>query len=266
MPRDRPVVIARTRRHGAGVPRRSPDGRRRHLRRRAQRSTRFVGLLATNAYRVSVLDIPGVGEAVADALDLSEARMHSHTGRATRTVLENLPRELVLEQEPTAVARLVAAIVGLQERQLVRVFEVPEPVGPWITVLVYLPRNRFTAELPERIADAVATAYGADRRTFEPLPRRQLAGPHRGERAPPGRRRAGRPGRPSSGSSTSCRRRGRTGCGPRSWPTSARRRRTILFDRVGSHAPAAYRAGGAAGAGRPRRAADRRAARRATTS
>ena len=49
-----------------------------------------------------------------------------------------------------------------------RVFEVPEPVGPWITVLVYLPRNRFTAELPERIADTVARAYGADRRTFEP--------------------------------------------------------------------------------------------------
>ena len=49
-----------------------------------------------------------------------------------------------------------------------RVFEVPEPVGPWVTVLVYLPRNRFTAELPERVADAVARAYGADRRTFEP--------------------------------------------------------------------------------------------------
>ncbi|HEU4840278.1 MAG TPA: NAD-glutamate dehydrogenase domain-containing protein, partial [Ilumatobacteraceae bacterium] len=129
--------------------------------------TRFVGLLATNAYRVSVLDIPGVGDAVADALDLSPARMHAHTGRATRTVLENLPRDLVLELEPTALARLVASIVGLQERQLVRAFEVPEPVGRWVTVLVYLPRDRFTAELPERVADAVAHAYEADRRTFE---------------------------------------------------------------------------------------------------
>src|SRR5829696_1680477 len=129
--------------------------------------SRFVGLLATNAYRVSVLDIPGVGAAVADALDLSPARMHAHTGRATRNVLENLPRDLVLELEPTALARLVAAIVGLQERQLVRAFEVPEPVGRWVTLLVYLPRDRFTAELPERVADAVAHAYDADRRTFE---------------------------------------------------------------------------------------------------
>ena len=129
--------------------------------------SRFVGLLATNAYRVSVLDIPGVGAAVADALDLSPARMHTHTGRATRTVLENLPRDLVLELEPTALARLVASIVGLQERQLVRAFEVAEPVGPWVTVLVYLPRGRFTAELPDQVADAVAHAYEADRRTFE---------------------------------------------------------------------------------------------------
>ena len=90
MPRDRPVMIARTdatarvfRADRQAVIAVTSDGGRTH--------TRFVGLLATNAYRVSVLEIPGVGEAVADALDLSEARMHSHTGRATRTVLENLP-------------------------------------------------------------------------------------------------------------------------------------------------------------------------------
>ena len=129
--------------------------------------SRFIGLLATNAYRVSVLDIPGVGDAVALALDLTPARMHAHTGRATRTVLENLPRSLVLELDPSALARLVTAIVGLQERQLVRAFEVPEPVGRWVTVLVYLPRDRFTAELPERVADAVAHVYAADARTFE---------------------------------------------------------------------------------------------------
>ena len=36
-------------------------------------------------------------------------------------------------------------------------------------MLVFLPRNRFTAELPERIADIVAEAYGAEQRTFESL-------------------------------------------------------------------------------------------------
>ena len=34
-------------------------------------------------------------------------------------------------------------------------------------MLVYFPRSRFNAELPERLADIVADAYDADRRTFE---------------------------------------------------------------------------------------------------
>jgi glutamate dehydrogenase len=165
VPGDRPVVIARTD-AGATVF-------------RAERQTvvivrpddaterRFVGLLATNAYRVSVLDIPRIGDDARRVLDLTESRMHAHAGRVTRTVLENLPRDLVLELEPERLGQLVTEIVGLQERQLVRAFEVSDPVGPWTTVLVYLPRKRFTAELPERVADAVSGAYAAEQRTFE---------------------------------------------------------------------------------------------------
>ena len=129
--------------------------------------TRFVGLLSTSAYRASVIDVPGLGDAVRERLELTEGRMHSHVGRATRNALEGLPRDLVLELGPDRLAQLVSEIVGLQERQLVRVIVVPERVGQWATVLVYLPRSRFTAELPERVADAVAHAFQADQRTFE---------------------------------------------------------------------------------------------------
>ena len=128
---------------------------------------RFSGLLSTAAQRASVLEIPGFGDQISQELDLVGDAGHSHSGRAARTVLDNLPRDLVLELSPTEVAELVREIVGLQERRLVRVFEVPEPVGLWTTVLVFFPRNRFTAELPERVADIVASAYGAEQRTFE---------------------------------------------------------------------------------------------------
>ncbi len=130
---------------------------------------RFIGLLSTGAHRASVLDIPGFGDEIATDLGLVGEAVHSHSGRASRTVLENLPRDLVLELSASEVADLVREIVGLQERRVVRVFEVPEPAGAWTTVLVYFPRRRFTAELPERLADIVADAYDADVRTFESL-------------------------------------------------------------------------------------------------
>src|SRR6266508_2176876 len=128
---------------------------------------RFIGLLSTAAQRASVLEIPGFGDQISQELELVGDAIHSHSGRAARTVLDNLPRDVVLELSPLEVAELVREIVGLQERRLVRVFDVPEPVGLWTTVLVFFPRNRFTAELPERIADIVAAAYGAHQRTFE---------------------------------------------------------------------------------------------------
>ena len=170
MPGAGPIVIARTddasrvfKAQRQTVVAVRPDGPA------ATSETRFVGLLASNATRASVLDIPGLGPAIVERLTLTEERMHTHAGRETRNVLENLPRDIVLEQAPETTAELVADIVGLQERRLVRVFEVPEPVGPWATVFVYLPKARFTADLPAKVADAVAAAYGAEERTFEPF-------------------------------------------------------------------------------------------------
>jgi glutamate dehydrogenase len=239
VPGDRTVVIARTDARATVF----RDERQTVVIVRPDEATerRFVGLLATNAYRVSVLDIPRVGAEARRVLDLTAARMHAHAGRATRNVLENLPRDLVLELEPASLGQLVTDIVGLQERQLVRVFEVPDPVGPWATGLVYLPRSRFTAELPERVAAAVASAYAAEQRTFE-----SMVGASSLARIAVSVRRPATAGgvdldaleRTIDELSTS-------------WPERLRaalvgalgeEAGNDLFDRVGRHAPAAYRA------------------------
>ena len=119
-----------------------------------------------------MFDIPGFGDEIAAELGL-DRRGGAQPLRAGGAHGAREPaRDLVLE---------LSADRGRRPRQrdrraagapLVRVFEVPEPVGLWTTVLVYFPRSRFTAELPERLADTVADAYGADQRTFESFVRR----------------------------------------------------------------------------------------------
>ncbi|MDQ3177917.1 MAG: NAD-glutamate dehydrogenase [Actinomycetota bacterium] len=121
---------------------------------------RFVGLLGSTAYRSSVYDIPTVGARAHDVLELTGAEPSSYLGRAVRNVTETLPRDIVFELDRDTLAEIVVDIVGLQERQLVRVIDVPEPTGPWHTVLVYLPRSRFTGDLPDRVAALVDEAYG----------------------------------------------------------------------------------------------------------
>ena len=130
---------------------------------------RFIGLLGSTAYRLSVYDIPTIGERAKSVLELTGAEPGSYLGRRVRNVTETLPRDLVFELDEHTLAEIVIDIVGLQERQLVRVVDVPEPAGPWHTVLVYLPRSRFSGELPERVARVVDEAYAGERRELETM-------------------------------------------------------------------------------------------------
>ncbi len=123
---------------------------------------RVVGLFSAAAYRESVLAIPYVRDRAEAVLDESDAPAESHVGRSLRTVLETFPRDEMFEITTPRLAEIVHGIVGLQERQIVRVFAVAEPAGPWATVLVYLPRSRFTAETVGAVAQRVVAAFDAD--------------------------------------------------------------------------------------------------------
>ncbi|PIE34256.1 MAG: NAD-glutamate dehydrogenase [Ilumatobacter coccineus] len=128
---------------------------------------RFVGLFSSSAYRASVFSIPTVGERCEQVLERAQFGEASHRVRAMRVVLETLPRELVFELDLDTLARLVTKIVGLQERQIVRVFAVPEPDQTMVNLLVYLPRTRFGADLPDKIGAALEEAYGSPVRDLE---------------------------------------------------------------------------------------------------
>ena len=130
---------------------------------------RFIGLLGSGAYRESVFAIPVLGDRATALLNLSGATAVSHTGRAIKNVVETLPRDLLFELDRNMLAELVIDIVGLQERRIVRVFDVAEPVGDFTTVLVYLPKARFESGLQERVAALVERHAGGKVRDVSSL-------------------------------------------------------------------------------------------------
>ena len=130
---------------------------------------RFVGLLGSAAYRQSVFAIPAIGARADEVVARVGATIESHTGRAVRNVIETLPRDVVFETGVDELVDLVGKISGLQERRIVRVFDVTEPVGPWTTVLAYVPQLRFTAALPDLVAALVTEYYGGAIRDLETL-------------------------------------------------------------------------------------------------
>jgi glutamate dehydrogenase len=150
--RSRPVCFA--------IRRISPDGT-------ITGEERFFGHLSSAAYRASVTTIPLIRERVAWVISKSKIDPTSHTGRALRTVLETFPRDELFEIGRDELPEVAMAIVGLQERSLVRVLELRSPTSGWQTLAVYLPRNRVTPEVPQRVAERVAALTKAPRMEFD---------------------------------------------------------------------------------------------------
>ena len=123
---------------------------------------RFVGLLGSGAYRESVFAIPTIGERAREVIEMAGVSVETHLGRSMRNVLETLPRDLVFELAAQPLAELVLDIVGLQERRIVRVFDIAEPVGPWTTVLVYVPTGRFDTGLRRTVEQMVSDWYHSE--------------------------------------------------------------------------------------------------------
>ena len=130
---------------------------------------RFIGLLGSGAYRESVFAIPTIGDRAREVMALIGAIEGSHLYRSVKNVVETLPRDVMFELDSDALAGLVIDIVGLQERRIVRVFDIAEPVGPWTTVFVYVPQARFEAGLPEQIRQLVEKHYGSESRDLRTL-------------------------------------------------------------------------------------------------
>ena len=128
---------------------------------------RFLGLFAAAAYRASVNNIPLIRERVAWVASRGKLDPSSHSARAMRTVLETFPRDELFEISRDELADVATAIVGLQERSLVRVLELRSPASGWQTLAVYLPRSRVEPETPQLIAEHIASATKATRMEYD---------------------------------------------------------------------------------------------------
>ena len=117
---------------------------------------RFFGLFSAAAYRAPVSTIPLVRERIAWVQAKSKTDPSSHIGRTLRNVMETFPRDELFEIRREELFDVVTEVAALQDRSVVRVVELRSPESGWQTLAAYLPRNRLTPEMAQRIGDRVA--------------------------------------------------------------------------------------------------------------
>ncbi|HET9721318.1 MAG TPA: NAD-glutamate dehydrogenase [Solirubrobacteraceae bacterium] len=119
---------------------------------------RFLGLFTTAAYKESPLAIPLLRGKVNYVLERAAFPPDSHDAKALREICESYPRDSLFQIDSEELFRIAMGILGLGERQRVRVFAHSDVLERFVTCLVCLPRDRFNTENRLRAGDILLDA------------------------------------------------------------------------------------------------------------
>ncbi|HEV2213459.1 MAG TPA: NAD-glutamate dehydrogenase, partial [Gammaproteobacteria bacterium] len=112
---------------------------------------RFLGLFTTSAYSKSPSEIPVLRQKVTEIMRRSELPHSSHDGKALVQILETLPRDELFQSTTDELFETAMGVVQLQERQRVKLFVRRDSFGRFFSCLVYVPRDRYTNAVRQKI-------------------------------------------------------------------------------------------------------------------
>jgi glutamate dehydrogenase len=123
--------------------------------------SRFVGLFATEVYTSRVREIPLLRRKADYVMRRARLPEGSHSGKNLREILHTLPRDELFQSSEDELYQLCMGIRALRDRHQLRVFMRRDRYGRHYAFLVYLPRDRYSRELRDRIGGELAEMFGA---------------------------------------------------------------------------------------------------------
>ena len=135
-----------------GVRRYGPDGK-------PSGEVRFVGLFTAEAYETPAHEVPLVRRKVAHVLNSAGKDPDSHNGKRLRNILETWPRDELFQTPEGELLAMALGVLHLYDRPRVRLFARRDPFDRFVSVLMFVPRERYDSGVRERAGQLLAQAY-----------------------------------------------------------------------------------------------------------
>src|SRR3954447_3866727 len=120
---------------------------------------RFLGLFSSAAYTESVWRIPLLRERAKDVLQLVGLDPHSHAGKSLIDTLETYPRDELFHTPVDELATMAARVMETRGRRQLRIFVRRDTYGRYVSVLVFLPRDRYNTTVRERFSEILRDTF-----------------------------------------------------------------------------------------------------------
>ncbi|MEX0852739.1 MAG: NAD-glutamate dehydrogenase [Bauldia sp.] len=129
---------------------------------------RVIGLFTATAYTHSTRDIPLLRRKVARIVAGAGLDPESHSGKVLVNVLESYPRDELFQIDEDVLAEFAQEIIRLEERPRVRALVRADKFDRFVSVIVFVPRDRYDSSVRERIGGFLADAFDGRLSAFYP--------------------------------------------------------------------------------------------------
>jgi glutamate dehydrogenase len=165
-------VHRRVRMDHVGIKLYTPDGR-------LEGELRLVGLFTSGAYTRSARQIPYVRHKVAQVLERAGFDPDSHSGKAVLHILEEYPRDELFQVDVETLYNFVMEILMLYERPRVRTLARADKFDRFVSILVFIPREKYDTDVRARVGAFLAQIYkGTLAASYVSFPEGSLARVH----------------------------------------------------------------------------------------
>jgi glutamate dehydrogenase len=119
----------------------------------------LLGLFTRASYFQPVDEIPLLRQKVRRCQERSGFAPDSYNGRALQHILNTFPRDELFQIDEGQLLEIALGILHLQQRPRIALFVLRDPFERFATCLVFLPRDRYSAEVRRRMAAVLQQAF-----------------------------------------------------------------------------------------------------------
>ena len=123
-------------------------------------TARLLGLFSSEAYLEHPRSIPLIRRKLATVLARAGLSETGHSGKNLKLILSGLPRDELFQSGEEELFATATGIRALRDRAQLKLFLRRDRYGRFFSCLVYVPRERYSRELRDRIAEELRTLCG----------------------------------------------------------------------------------------------------------
>lgn len=120
---------------------------------------RIVGLLTSSAYTGTAASVPYLRLKVAQVAKMAGFDQASYSGRSLMNVLDSYPRDELFQINVETLHRFALDIQQLTERPRIRALARIDEFDRFVSVLVYIPKDRYDTSVRRRVGDFLTRVF-----------------------------------------------------------------------------------------------------------